>query len=155
MTVKPEKLLNNLFKKLHQYKVRYIVVGGMALNYHGIIRATKDIDLFLEASRDNMVNFLQAMEAAGFETALEANPASLLSVDITVFKDIIRIDLLTKVTGLEFESAWKNRNTIRVKKNPIFVASLDDLIASKEETGRTIDAQDLEKLRILRSMREV
>lgn len=147
--MKPEKLLNNLYVELEKHKVRYLVVGGMAVNYYGIIRATKDIDIFLEATDENVVRLLQAMETAGFETAKEASPEKMLKVDLTVFKDILRVDVMTKIAGLEFEKAWKRRNIIRLKKMQVPIPSLEDLITSKQYTGRTIDEADIEKLKMV------
>jgi len=150
--VKPEKLLNNLYLQLKKHRVRYLVVGGMAVNYYGIIRATKDIDLFVEATGENMINLLQAMEAAGFETAQETTPEEMLKVDLTVFKDIIRVDVMTKVAGVDFEKAWKNRQNLEIRRNHIFVLHIDDLIASKRGTGRVIDEQDIAQLLMMKEI---
>lgn len=150
--MKPEKLLNSLYHQLKKYKVNYLVAGGMAVNYYGIIRATKDIDLFLEATAGNMANLLQAMEAAGFETAQETTPEELLKMDVTVFKDIIRVDAITTIEGLDFGRAFENKEIIEIRNNRIFLLSLDDLIASKRNTGRSIDAQDVEKLNMLKDL---
>ena len=147
--MKPGKLIENLYRQLEKHKVRYLIVGGMAVNYYGIIRATKDIDLFLEASEENLARLLESMEEAGFETASETSPEKMLGVDLTVFKDIVRVDVMTKVAGLEFEKAWERKTTIEIRKNSIYIPCIEDLIASKSGTGRTIDEQDNEKLRIV------
>src|SRR3989344_9157006 len=56
-----------IFKKLNEEKIRYIVVGGMAVNFHGIPRMTYDIDILIDLEDDNLKRFLRLMKNWGFK----------------------------------------------------------------------------------------
>ena len=62
-----------------------------------------------------------------------------------------RIDILTRISGVEFESAYANRKTISIAGMKVPIISLEDLIANKRATGRTQDPADVEKLQALSS----
>lgn len=150
--MKPEKLIDNFYKQLNKFKVRYLVIGGMAVNYYGVIRTTKDIDIFVEANHDNIANLLSAMEKAGFETALEVTPEKMMNVDVTVFQDVIRVDIMTSVSGINFATAWNRKKIIAIGRNKINLIDIDDLITSKKIAGRNKDLDDVEKLLIVKKM---
>ena len=86
------------------------------------------------------------------DLALEINPDlsgnvdEILSNEITIFKDRVRIDVGTSTPGLRFQVAWKRRKTMEYRGQAIYVASREDLISSKRAAGRDVD---LENVRLL------
>ena len=72
----------------------------------------------------------------------------LLSQEITIFKDRVRIDVQTSTPGLKFEEAWERRETMEYQKQKFFVASRQDLIASKRASGRPVDLEDVRLLEL-------
>jgi predicted nucleotidyltransferase len=143
----------DLYRALNANKVKYVIIGGVAVNLYGVIRATKDVDLFIEASIENATRLLKAMEEARFGTASLISPAGILKKDVTIFNDILRIDVLVRMKNLDFEKVWQHRKIVKVKDIKINLISIDDLILSKKQAGRTIDLQDVGKLKKIKKLK--
>jgi hypothetical protein len=137
----------DLLKILNESNVRYLIVGGYAVMFHTEPRFTKDIDIWVEPTPSNAKQVWKALTEFG---------APLEQVSLTDFqnKDLIyqigvapnRIDIMMDVPGIEFETAWNNRIQSQYGDIPIFILSLNDLIAAKEEAGRDQDLLDLKRL---------
>ena len=72
----------------------------------------------------------------------------MLSQEITIFKDRARIDVQTSTPGLKFEDAWEDRETMDYQKQKFYLASREDLIASKRTSGRPVDLEDVRLLEL-------
>jgi hypothetical protein len=138
--------LVEVFASFQKHKVRYIIIGGIAAVLHGVPRATFDLDILIEATAENAKHLLDALTEANFATAFLITPDELLAHEITIFKDRVRIDAQTSTPGIEFESTWENRITMRYQGQEFYVVSKQDLISSKRAAGRE---KDLEDVRIL------
>lgn len=138
--------LEDVFGSLKDHEVRYLVVGGIAAVLHGVPRATFDLDLLVDPTPANARSLLDALSKAGLGTASLIGPEELLANEITVFKDFVRIDVLTSAPGIEFEHAWAGRHVMTYQAKEFFVISRQDLIASKRAAGRPIDLQDVRDL---------
>ena len=138
--------LQDVFKFLRLYSVEYVVIGGVAAILHGVPRATFDLDILIDATSENAARLLEALKAAGLGTAEMITADELLANEITIFSDKVRIDVQTSTPGLEFGGAQKRRLTMTYRGQDFFVASRDDVIASKRAAGRPIDLQDAEAL---------
>jgi hypothetical protein len=86
-------LLKDVFSSLQRHKVRYLVIGGIAAVLHGVPRATFDLDILIDANPDNAKELLDAFLEANLGTAALTTPCELLSREITIFKDRVRIDV--------------------------------------------------------------
>jgi hypothetical protein len=115
---------------------------------HGVPRATFDLDILVEATPENARRMLQALLAAGLATAELTTPEEVLANEITVFEDIVRIDVQTRTPGASFAEAWERRVTMTYENQPLYVASKPDIIATKKAAGREIDLQDVRMLLI-------
>lgn len=140
-----------LFESLSRHKVKYLLIGGALAIAYGIPRITKDVDIFVHPTSDNASRILSALKEIGMGTAGLISPDELIKTEVTIFKDFLRLDVLTKVKGLEFDSAWKNRKTLFLDKIPIQALSLEDLIASKKAVGRPQDFEDIKILEMART----
>jgi hypothetical protein len=125
-----------------------VVIGGIAAIVHGVPRTTFDVDLLIEASGPNAARLLKALEAAGIDSAALTTPQQLLAHEITIFKDVVRIDVQTSTPGLSFADAWHRRVEREVSGVPYWILSKPDLIAAKRAAGRP---KDLEDVRVLES----
>lgn len=141
-------LLKDVFSSLQRHKVRYVVIGGIAAVLHGVPRATFDLDILIDTNPDNARKLLDALLEAKLGTAAMTTPEELLSQEITIFKDRVRIDVQTSTPGLEFEGAWQRRETMEYQDQKFFVASREDLIASKRASGRPVDLEDVRLLEL-------
>lgn len=141
-------LLQDVFSSFQEHNVRYIVIGGIAAVLHGVPRATFDLDILIDADPDNAKNLLNALLEAKPGTAAMTTAEEILSQEITIFKDRVRIDVQTSTPGLEFEEAWKRRETMAYQDQEFFVASRKDLIASKRASGPPVDLEDVRLLEL-------
>ena len=74
-------------------------------------RATFDLDIPIEATRENVQHLLDALLVAGLATAERTTVDEVLDNEITIFRDRVRIDVQTFTPGIAFEPAWCNRVT--------------------------------------------
>jgi len=140
--------LQDVFKFFQQHKVRYIVIGGVASVLHGVPRATFDLDILIDTTDDNAQRLLSALVDAGFGTATMTNAQEILDHEITVFNDRVRIDVQTRTPGVSFQDAWHRRKTVTYHGQDFFILSKEDLIASKQASGREVDLEDVHMLQL-------
>jgi hypothetical protein len=139
-------LLKEVFASFQRHDARYVVIGGIAAVLYGVPRATFDLDILIDASPENAQRLIDALLDAHFGTATLTTPLKLLSKEITIFKDRIRIDVQTSTPGLKFDQAWKRRNKMEFQGQEFFVVSRGDLIASKRAAARPVDLEDVRLL---------
>lgn len=147
-------MLNKNFKDmlcaLNGASVEYLLVGAYAMAAHGCPRATGDIDVWVRPTPENAENVWEALTSFGA-------PMSQIAVQDFCTPDIVyqiglppqRIDLLTSISGVEFESAWESRHAVDLDGIPVPVIGLKDLYANKIASGREKDAADIALLRPL------
>ena len=140
--------LQDVFKSFQQHEVRYVVIGGIASVLYGVPRATFDLDILIEATPENAECLLVALTEAGFGTATMTDAEDVLTHEITVFNDRVRIDVQTRTPGLSFQDAWRRRKTMTYQGQDFFIASKEDLIASKRAAGREVDLSDVRLLEL-------
>ncbi len=140
--------LQNVFLSLKKHKVKYLVIGGIAAVLYGVPRATFDLDILIEATPKNVKKLLDALLEAGLYTSSLTSVDEVLATEVTVFKDLVRIDVQTSTPGLEFKKAWKNKKTMQYRMIDFHVVSKSDLIASKIAAGRKKDLEDVRLLQL-------
>jgi hypothetical protein len=128
-------------------RVEYLLVGAYAVAAHGLPRATGDIDLWIRPSTANAQCVWRALERFG--APLEGMSAGDLEVPEIVVQVGLpprRIDLMTSIDGVAFESAWRERVMIGVEGIEVPTISRDNLIANKRAAGRPQDLADVARL---------
>jgi tRNA nucleotidyltransferase/poly(A) polymerase len=140
--------LKDVFASFQRHDVNYLVIGGIASVLHGVPRATFDLDILIEATPANVERLLEALQDAGLATATLTSTDDVLTHEITVFQDRVRIDVQTKTPGISFEAAWAHRQEMRYDGQAFYVISREDLIASKRAAGREVDLQDVRLLEL-------
>jgi predicted nucleotidyltransferase len=155
-------LYKNLFSKLNQAKIKYLVVGGVAVNLHGFRRFTGDLDILVLINPENLKRLELLCKDIGYFPRQPIEIASLLNENnlknlITEknFKAFtlvptksefdLDIDILTN-ESLQFDKYKKNCETINVWDLDLPVIHIDDLIEMKSNTGRQKDLEDLKAL---------
>jgi len=135
---------------LNENSVKYLVVGGYAVNYHGYPRFTGDIDLWLWLDKENLEATIRCIERFGFESiGIGLDDMYKPDVVLQLGYEPYRIDLLTTVDGVEFKSCYERASEVEVNNTTAPFISLDDLLEAKKSTGRAkdiADAIELEKL---------
>ena len=129
---------------LSDAKVDFLVVGAYAVAAHGFPRATGDLGIWVRADSESAPKVLAALKAFGapMHEIAEADFASP-SVVFQIGVPPGRIDILTVVSGLQFDSAWKNRIELTIDDVTFPVIGRSDLIANKRATGRPKDLADI------------
>ncbi|MEY3023511.1 MAG: hypothetical protein RJA16_337 [Planctomycetota bacterium] len=135
-----------VFRSLSVHEVRYLVVGGVAAIVHGVPRTTFDLDLLVEANEENARRLLEALEDAGIGSAALTTPEAVVGHEITVIKDRIRIDLLTRIPGIDFLDAWARREMRSIDGVEYWLISRADLVTAKRASGRPKDLEDADAL---------
>jgi len=144
-------LLNQDFKDLlsafKDHGVEFLVVGAHALAAHGFVRATKDLDVWVRPETANAERVIEALRSFGAPThQVTTSDFAVPGITFQIGVEPLRIDVITAIDGLHFESAWSNRVLAEYGEVPVFVLSKSDLIANKRAAGRPQDLADIAAL---------
>ena len=133
-------------KALNSCKVDYVIVGAYSLAFHGFPRATGDIDFWIKPDGTNAERMLKALSIFGFE---ELN---IVAEDVLSGKIIqlgfppVRIDIISKLTGLTSEEIWESREKGNFGDQIVFYIGKAAFIKNKRTLARHKDLADLELL---------
>ncbi len=137
----------DMLSALSAERVEYLVVGAYALAAHGLPRATGDIDIWIRATPENAGRVWSALQRFGAPYG-DLTRNDLVSPG-TVFQIGVaprRIDLLTAIDGVDFESAWSRRESRVIDGLTVPVLCREDLLLNKRSTNRPRDQLDAEWL---------
>lgn len=138
--------VQELARLLDKFSVRFLVIGGEAVIFHGYPRYTGDVDFFYEPSLENSQHLFAALlEFWGGDVPGIQSPNELTEVGLVLQfgKPPNRVDLLSRVSGVDFEAAWNRREIAYLNSKQLPYLALEDLIAAKRAAGRPKDLQDL------------
>jgi len=137
----------DFLRLLNSHNVRYLLVGGYAVGYHGYPRATGDMDIWIEMSESNSKkvasvfrDFSMPDEAISENLFLEKNKVIRMGVPP------VRLEVITSASGVAFNECYPNREVIEIDGILINFISLQDLKKNKLAAGRHKDMEDLEHL---------
>lgn len=137
----------DMLKCLNKAGVDYIMVGGWAVNLHGYVRATIDLDIWILADQENARKVYAAL--GEFGAPLAGVSPSDFAADGTIFQIGVapcRIDVINKIDGVKYAEASSRAIEKTIEGVPVRIISLEDLIANKRASGRTKDLADAEIL---------
>jgi len=140
-----DKLLA-LLRAFEHEGVAYVLVGGAALNLHGIIRATEDIDLFVRSDAGNVARLRRALRSVWDDPEIERITADDLSGDYPTVRygppgeDFV-VDFLSRL-GSAFHFEDLDAETVEVEGTRVRVATPATLYRMKKDTLRAIDRAD-------------
>ncbi len=157
-----------ILKEFQMQKVKYVLVGGFAVNLLGSMRSTADLDILVEMSDDNLKKIVEILKKQGYRVKQPVDPIKI--VDRKVREDWIKnkhmkafnfykeevlkeVDIIID-SPVSFEDAKNNLEYIKIDDLMLPVISIDKLIQMKEKTGRTIDKLDIEELKKIKEIRE-
>ncbi|MHB1843836.1 MAG: DUF6036 family nucleotidyltransferase [Deltaproteobacteria bacterium] len=131
--------------------VDYLLIGGHAVSLHGHARFTKDLDLWIRPTVENLSRARRALVEFGAPDALLRHLDSAAPEDVLwMGAPPLRIDLVKGVPGGDFEAAWRSRLQASWDGVAVSVVGLDDLIALKRASGRPQDLVDADALELAR-----
>jgi len=152
----------DVFRKLQEKKVNYLLIGGVAVNLWGIERATGDIDLAIAMDKDNIMKFIEAVKELGFAPKVPVKPEELAdpqkrkewleekNMRVFSFQHLdnpyVLIDVMID-NPFDFDEMFARRAMMDSKGVKLSVVAVDDLIRLKEIAGREQDLCDIESLK--------
>ena len=129
--------------------VDYVVIGGVAVNFHGIVRATEDIDVFIAPNAENVARLRTALHAVYNDPSIDEITAEDLCGDYPAVRyvppDGPPMDILTRL-GERFRFADLGQERYDVDGQAVTVATPSTLYEMKKSTVRPIDHADAVRL---------
>jgi predicted nucleotidyltransferase len=164
-----QRLIEKVLAALNEAKVRYLVVGGLAVVLHGHLRTTMDLDLVIQLEAENLRKALKALAELGYQPVVPVPLESFADGatregwkrdrNMVVFsvwhpdRPTFKIDIFN-AEPFDFDEAYSRAVQVDLDNTHASVVALQDLIAMKEEAGRPQDLADLEALRESRDQEE-
>ena len=141
---------DKMLRKLSEYNVRYLLIGGYAVNYYGYHRTTGDMDLWISSDAVNIKKLQDIFLKMGF---LDRDVAHLSTLDFeqpnvfSIGAEPQRIDFITRVNIVQFDEAYAQKNRVQIEEGfSIDIVHYRDLVTMKLNTGRLKDKADVEEL---------
>lgn len=150
-----------LFKALKDHDIHYLLVGGLAVNMHGVPRMTMDVDLIIALDTDNIAKLETCSNFLGLRPSVPLKLAELADANKreALFKEkhLIALSLICDSPAtpsvdiiihhpLDFQQAYQNKLERDVSGTPVMVASIEDMITMKKTAGRAQDLADIAHL---------
>jgi hypothetical protein len=138
----------DILRALCDADARFLVVGAYAVSVHAEPRATGDLDIWVEATRENARRVYEALRVFGAPLH-DVTVEDLASPDV-VFQIGLpprRVDILTSITGVGFAAAWPGRIEVTYGDVRVPVIGRDGLVQNKLALGRPKDLLDVELIR--------
>jgi predicted nucleotidyltransferase len=140
----------DFIRALNEQEVAYILVGAYSVILHGYARTTGDLDIWVHPTAENYQRLVKAFHQFGLPVFDMTLTKFLQTEDYDVFtfgRPPVCIEILTKVKGLTFETAYEKAEWFEIEENlSVRALRLADLIAAKKAAGRAKDLDDLEHL---------
>ena len=138
----------DLLQALNDAGAEYLVVGGYAVIEHTEPRYTKDIDVWVNSTRENAGRVLEALKQYGA-------PVADLSIEYLTSDDAffqigvepVRIDIIVNLLAMNFAECWDRRLVAETDGIPVNFIGIRDLIKNKKASGRPMDLVDVERLK--------
>lgn len=141
---------------LLKHKVDFILIGDYAVIYYGFERTTSDMDLWLKPDNNNREKFIHALAEHG---VIKDHLEKIGTLDFTRLQVLHigekpnQIEFLTFTRGLDFEEAYKKKETLELEGKQILVLHFEHLIITKMLLGRPQDKGDVDKLKKIQQYR--
>jgi hypothetical protein len=149
---------------LEAASVRYVVAGGFAVNLHGFLRATQDLDILIDLAPANAALAMATLTSCGMQPRVPVPMSDFVDAEkrrewyenrhMLVFQLIhpqqpfLSVDIFIR-NPIDFDALWRRATMVDLGTSPCRVIGLDDLIAMKSAAGRPVDLRDVEELRRL------
>lgn len=137
----------DFLKSLNARSVDYLVVGGYAVGYHGFVRATGDLDVFVRISAQNAENLILAFKDFGFDlpeltAALFMEPGKIIRIGVPP----LRLEVMNEISGVSFEACFGRRIEEMIDGIRVCFIDRENLLLNKRATGRPKDLADIDAL---------
>ncbi len=139
---------NEFLSLLIEHRARFLIVGAHAVAANGRPRATQDLDIWVEPTRENAERVCAALKAFGFPALGQAiDQFSTPQKMAALGNPPLRIDVMTSIDGVEFADAWQSRIEAKFGDHKLGFLGREQLLENKRVSGRPKDLLDIELLR--------
>lgn len=161
-------IYEEILREFQKQRVKYVLVGGMALNMLGSMRSTADMDILVEMSDQNLKKVIRILTKNGYKVKQPIDPMCMAD-EITrrdwienkhmkafnFYKDqeLKEVDIIIE-TPVSYEKARKTAMTIKCGRLTLPVISIEHLITMKKKSNRPVDKLDIADLKRIRILRE-
>jgi hypothetical protein len=160
-------LYEDVLRAFKKEKVKYVIVGGIAINLHGFLRSTADMDILVEMSNENLKKVVTILKKKGYQVKQPVDPMGIADRGTRLdwiqnkhmkafnfYKDaeLKEVDIIID-TPISYEVAKKNKVDFKTDIGSLPVISIDDLIKMKKKAGRTADKIDIAQLKQIKRLR--
>jgi len=154
----------SIFKELNELNIDYLVVGGLAVNFHGVPRMTYDIDLMILLQSDNILNLVNRLTQWGYKPKIPIDPRELADAlkrdswikekgmqAVNFYSETLSIGEIDIVIDapIPYDKLKSKAVIIKLEEVKIPTISIHDLIELKSQTGRKQDLADVEHLKMI------
>lgn len=134
-------------KLLNEHEVRYLLIGGYAVGYHGYARATEDMDIWVAVEPENADKIVNVLKDFGFASpdlsaALFLQEGKIIRMGLPP----IRLEITTSISGVMFDECYEKRILDEIDGIAVSLIDLQNLKKNKKASGRAKDLADLENL---------
>ena len=156
-----------ILRAFQKQKVKYVIVGGIAVNILGSMRSTADLDILVEMSDDNLKKIVKILKSRGYRVKQPIDPMRIIDKKtrddwvknkhmkaLNFYKEgeLKEVDIIIE-SPVSFEEAKKDVVRIKVDDLTLSVISIDKLIKMKRKAGRAIDELDIGELKKIKKLR--
>lgn len=160
-------LYEEILREFQKQKVKYVIVGGIAVNLLGSLRSTADIDILVEMSNKNLRKIVSILKKQGYRVKQPVDPMLIADEDIrhdwihhknmkafNFYKEgeLKEVDIIIE-SPISFEEARKSVVRIKIDDTILPVISIDNLIKMKKNTGRSMDKFDIQELQKIKKLK--
>jgi hypothetical protein len=157
-----------IFRAFQKQKVKYVLVGGIAVNLLGSMRNTADLDVLVEMSNDNLKKIVEILKNQGYRIKQPVDPTeisdrkaredwiknkNMKALNFYKEGELKEVDIIIE-SPVSFEEAKKSIVRIKIDDMTLPVISIDKLIEMKQKTGRAVDKLDIEELTKIKKLRK-
>ena len=161
-------LYEDVLRAFQKAKVKYVIVGGIAVNLHGFLRSTVDMDILVEMTDENLKKVVTILKGKGYRVKQPVDPMGLTDrrtrqdwiknknmKAFNFYKDaeLKEVDIIID-SPVSYEMAKKNKVNFRTDVGPLPAISINDLLKMKKKAGRLADGIDIEQLKRIKKLRE-
>ena len=160
-------LYEEIFREFQDKKVKYVVVGGIALNLLGGNRSSFDMDILVEMSDENLRKVVSILKKEGYRVKQPIDPMDIAIKNIRMGwirgknmkafnfykeKDMKEVDIIID-SPVRFEDAKKDYVRVKIGSLTVPVISIKRLIKMKKVSGRSVDRLDIETLNAIQKLK--
>ncbi len=161
-------IYEEILREFQKQRIKYVLVGGMALNILGSMRSTADMDILVEMSDQNLRKVIKTLTKNGYRVKQPVDPMGMAD-EVTrrdwiqnkhmkafnFYKDqeLKEVDIIIE-TPVSYEKARKTALTVKCGRLTLPVISIEHLITMKRKSNRPVDKLDIQDLKRIKTLRE-